>query len=138
MRSKIMDFVEVIFTILIGAALVATFVPSPAQPLVYTKRPPLGQVDAKLVAKELLTPRQYKCFNQLLTKESHWNSKAKNPTSSAIGVGQLLDSTYKNLGMKHSKTEVAQTVAALAYIGRKYGSAGPCGAWEFWQKNYWY
>jgi hypothetical protein len=110
----------------------------PANPIVYTERPPLMQVDAKGVARELLTTKQYRCFSQLMGKESAWNPKAKNPTSTAQGVGQLLDDTYKNLGMKHSKAEVPQVVAALAYIGRKYGSAGPCGAWRHWQKNNWY
>jgi hypothetical protein len=39
--------------------------------------------------------------------------------------------------MKRSDSTVAQMIAALAYIGRKYGSAGPCGAWDhFMRKNY--
>jgi SLT domain-containing protein len=70
-------------------------------------------------------------------KESAWKNK-KNPTSSASGVGQLLDSTYRNLGMTRSKSEVAQTVAALAYIGRKYGSGGPCAAWQHFKQKKWY
>lgn len=110
----------------------------PANPIVYTQRPPLMQVDAKAVARELLTDKQFRCFTRLMGKESGWNPKAKNPTSTAIGVGQLLDDTYKNLGMKHSKAEVPQVVAALAYIGRKYGSGGPCAAWTHWQKKKWY
>ena len=109
----------------------------PAQPLV-TAQQSLMQADAKDVARALLTPPQYKCFTQLMGKESAWNPKAQNPTSSAAGVGQLLRSTYKNLGMKHSTEAVPQTVAALAYIGRKYGAAGPCGAWRHFQKKNWY
>jgi SLT domain-containing protein len=96
------------------------------------------QVDAKAVARELLTDKQFRCFTRLMGKESAWNPKAKNPKSTAKGVGQLLDGTYKNLGMKHSKAEVPQVVAALAYIGRKYGSGGPCAAWAHWQKKKWY
>ena len=98
----------------------------------------LMQADAKDVARELLTPKQFRCFTQLIGKESAWNEKAKNPTSSASGVGQLLSGTYKNLGMRHSDEAVPQMVASLAYIGRKYGSAGPCGAWRHWQKKRWY
>jgi hypothetical protein len=98
----------------------------------------LMQADAKDVARELLTDKHFKCFTQLMGKESAWNPKAKNPTSTAAGVGQLLKGTYRNLGMKHSTEAVPQTVAALAYIGRKYGSAGPCGAWRHFQKNNWY
>ena len=95
----------------------------------------LMQADAKDVARELLTKEQFKCFRLLISKESAWNEKAKNPTSSAAGLGQLLSGTYKNLGMKHSTEAVPQLVAALAYIGRKYGSAGPCGAWRHFQKK---
>jgi hypothetical protein len=111
--------------------------PAIPEMIVYKERPPLMQVDAKQVARELLTVKDFKCFTQLMGKESAWKDK-KNPTSSAEGVGQLLDSTYKNLGMKRSDSTVAQTVAALAYIGRKYGSGGPCAAWAFWKKHSYY
>jgi muramidase (phage lysozyme) len=98
----------------------------------------LAQVDAKELARELLTKRQYKCFSRLIGKESAWKNTARNPQSTAKGIGQLLDSTYRNLGMKHSEQPAAQVVVALSYIGRKYGAAGPCGAWKHWQKNNWY
>ena len=110
----------------------------PANPalVIYKDRPHLMQVNPKEVARELLTTQQFKCFNALMSKESAWQDK-DNPESSASGVGQLLDGTYRNLGMKRSDSTVAQTIAALAYIGRKYGSAGPCGAWDhFKRKNY--
>jgi hypothetical protein len=119
--------------------MVQSIMAPPAIPemIVYKERPPLMQVNAKQVARELLTVKDFKCFTQLMGKESAWKDK-KNPTSSAEGVGQLLDSTYKNLGMKRSNSTVAQTVAALAYIGRKYGSGGPCAAWAFWKKHSYY
>lgn len=117
----------------VQAILAPTAVP---QLVIYKDRPHLMQVNPKEVARELLTTHQFKCFNALMSKESAWQDK-KNPTSSASGVGQLLDGTYRNLGMKRSKSTVAQTIASLAYIGRKYGSSGPCGAWKhFKQKNY--
>ena len=105
--------------------------------VIYKDRPALMQVNAKEVARELLTTKQFKCFSALMGKESAWQDK-KNPTSTASGVGQLLDGTYRNLGMKRSKSTVAQTVAALAYIGRRYGSSGPCGAWEHFKRNNYY
>jgi len=118
--------------------VVQTITATPAVPqlVIYKDRPALMQVNAKEVARELLTTQQFKCFSALMGKESAWQDK-KNPHSSASGVGQLLDGTYRNLGMKRSKSTVAQTIAALAYIGRKYGSSGPCGAWEhFKRKNF--
>ena len=88
---------------------------------------------------ELLTPHQASCFKKVLTQESHFNSKAKNPTSSATGVAQLLQSTYRNLGFKTTvRDAIAQSVAALAYISERYGSAGPCGAWHHELKFGWY
>lgn len=124
---------------LVTSLMVQSITAAPAIPemVVYKERPPLMQVNAKQVARELLTVKDFKCFTQLMGKESAWKDK-KNPTSSAEGVGQLLDSTYKNLGMKRSDSTVAQTVAALAYIGRKYGSGGPCAAWAFWKKHSYY
>jgi hypothetical protein len=116
----------------------AVFAPQVAVPVEVKKLTALEKVSAKEFSKALLTKKQYRCFTRLVGKESAWNFKAANPTSTAKGIGQLLDSTYRNLGMKHSNHEVAQTVATLAYIGRKYGSGGPCAAWDFWKKNNWY
>lgn len=105
--------------------------------VVYKSRPHLMQVNHKEVARELLTTKNFKCFSALMGKESAWKDK-KNPDSSASGVGQLLNGTYRNLGMKRSKSTVAQTVASLAYIGRKYGAGGPCAAWAFFKKHSYY
>lgn len=118
----------------------AAFAPQPAIPatVIYKERPALMQVNPKQIARELLTKKQFACFTKLVGKESAWKPTAKNPKSSARGIGQLLKGTYQNLGMKHSESGVAQTVATLAYIGRKYGSSGPCGAWEHFQRKGWY
>ena len=125
-------------TTMIGTSLVASSIfATPAVPVVFKDRPHLMQINAKEVARELLTAHQFKCFNALMSKESAWQDK-DNPTSTASGVGQLLDGTYRNLGMKRSESTVAQTIAALAYIGRKYGAGGPCAAKAFWLKNSYY
>ena len=127
-----------------GASVATSLAAQAINPLVavpsivkYEKRPPLMQVDPKEFARELLAPADFKCFNMLMSKESAWQDK-KNPTSSAEGVGQLLDSTVENLGLKRGKSRVSQTVAALSYIGRKYGSGGACKAWAFFQRNNYY
>lgn len=138
MRPTTRKFIQIVGTSLAIAAISNSLTATPASPIVYAKRPPLMQVDAKAVARELLTDKQFKCFTRLIGKESAWNPKAKNPSSTAIGIGQLLDGTYRNLGMKHSTAEVPQLVATLAYIGRKYGSGGPCAAWAHWKKKKWY
>lgn len=115
----------------------AAFAPQPAIPasIVYKERPILKQVDAKQLAKKLLTKKEYSCLAKLLGKESAWKPTAKNPTSSAKGIGQLLDATYRNLGMKHTEASVPQLVATLAYIHRRHLT--PCKAWShFKEKNY--
>lgn len=115
----------------------AAFAPQPAIPasIVYKERPILQQVDAKKLAKKLLTKKEYSCLAKLLGKESAWNAEAKNPASSARGIGQLLDATYRNLGMKHTEASVPQLVATLAYIHRRHLT--PCKAWShFKEKNY--
>ena len=123
---------------MIGTSLVASSIfATPAVPVVFKDRPHLMQINAKEVARELLTTEQFKCFSFIMGKESAWQDK-DNPTSTASGVGQLLDGTYRNLGMKRSESTVAQTIAALAYIGRKYGAGGPCAAKAFWLKNSYY
>ena len=94
------------------------------------------QVNAKEVAKELLTKEQYKCLNKLLSKESAWRPKAQNPISSASGIGQLLNGTYARLGMKKSDAGVAQLVATLSYIHRRHVT--PCNAWKHFQDKGWY
>jgi len=115
----------------------AAFAPQPAIPasIVYKERPILQQVDAKKLAKKLLTKKEYSCLAKLLGKESAWNAEARNPDSSAKGIGQLLDATYRNLGMKHTEASVPQLVATLAYIHRRHLT--PCKAWShFKEKNY--
>ena len=116
----------------------AAFAPQPAIPasIIYKERPILKQVEAKQLAKKLLTKKEFSCLTKLLGKESAWKAEAKNPTSSAKGIGQLLDATYRNLGMKHSEASVAQLVATLAYIHRRHVS--PCSAWSHFQKFNWY
>jgi hypothetical protein len=109
----------------------------PATPVViYKDRPILDQVNAKKLAKELLSKEQYQCLAKLLGKESAWRAQAKNPESSAKGIGQLLDATYRNLGMKHSEASVPQLVATLAYIHRRHVT--PCNAWAHFKDNLWY
>jgi hypothetical protein len=81
---------------------------------------------------EMMTKQQGSCLKQILIKESNMRSNALNKSSKAKGVGQLLDSTYRNLGLKHSADPLAQVVATIAYVGRHYGGSNAfCTAWTF-------
>jgi hypothetical protein len=97
-----------------------------------------NQQKVEAFVNELMTKRQANCLLWIFTKESHLNPNAKNPTSTAKGIGQLLDSTYKNIGLKHSADPIAQVVASIAYISRHYGSDGACAAKAFWLRHSYY
>lgn len=115
--------------ILILALLLGVISPSAAQaPLQHTK--PSTQLMAKKYAKQQLSFRGYRssdwiCLNNLWTKESHWNHKAKNKHSSAFGIAQKLN--------EKSKDFVTQINNGLRYIEHRYGN--PCNAWAFWQRQ---
>lgn len=107
-----------------------------AEQIVYKERPSLMKVDPKEIAKELFDEKQYGCLVKLLTRESNWRSTSQNSTSTASGIGQLLDGTYKNLGMQKSDSGVVQLVATIAYISRRH--VHPCQAYKYWQIHKWY
>jgi len=82
-----------------------------------------------LFIDELLEPKSAKCFRNILMAESNMRPQAKNKSSGAMGVGQLLASTYHNIGLKHSNDGLAQTVAAIAYVSRHWNGS-MCAAWH--------
>ena len=135
---------EILLTILAlsGITLVA---------LLVNTTPPVTKVKVISIAKaatnaktvdefinELLDKRSATCLRNIFIAESHMNPKAKNPNSSARGIGQLLESTYKNIGLKHSADPLAQAVATIAYISRHYGADGACAAWKHELKHHYF
>ena len=135
---------------LIGVAILALIisitngfspkVEKPAVKVELVKSQPVLTDKQKVVSfvNELMTKRQANCLLWIFEKESHINSKSTNSQSSAKGVGQLLESTYRTIGLKHSADPLAQVVASIAYISRHYGSDGACAAKSFWQKHSYY
>lgn len=93
-------------------------------------RTPLG---AKKVAKSILmdeygfAEKEYKCLNQLWTKESNWNYKARNKRSGAHGIPQALPATKMNVVSTDWRTNpVTQIRWGLRYISIRYET--PCKA----------
>jgi len=72
----------------------------------------------------------------LIQRESSWNPTAQNPTSTAFGLGQFLNSTWAGTGIAKTSHPGQQLEAMARYIQSRYGS--PSGAWSFWQRNRWY
>ncbi|TQN42632.1 transglycosylase-like protein with SLT domain [Blastococcus colisei] len=79
---------------------------------------------------------EFSCLESLWGKESGWNPNAQNPTSTAYGIAQFLDSTWAGTGIAKTSDGYRQIDAGLIYIENRFGS--PCGAWEHSQNKGWY
>jgi hypothetical protein len=79
---------------------------------------------------------QMSCLDQLWEAESGWDPNAQNPTSTAYGIPQFLDSTWASTGIEKTSDPYRQIDAGLIYIKNRYGT--PCEAWSFHQENNWY
>jgi hypothetical protein len=79
---------------------------------------------------------EFSCLENLWGKESGWNPNAQNPSSTAYGIPQFLDSTWGGTGIAKTSDGYRQIDAGLIYIDSRYGS--PCGAWSHSQSTGWY
>ena len=73
----------------------------------------------------LVSMEQFKCFDALITKESHWRIDAKN--GSHFGLGQMRNAKYGRLD------GFTMVDWSLRYITKRYGSM--CNAWRFFKAN---
>lgn len=79
---------------------------------------------------------QWSYFNDLIKRESKWNSEAKNSRSTAYGLGQFLDSTWATVGCKKTSNQYKQIDCTIEYVSKVYGT--PKKAIEFHNKNNYY
>jgi multidrug efflux pump subunit AcrA (membrane-fusion protein) len=79
---------------------------------------------------------EFACLENLWGKESGWNPNAQNPSSTAYGIAQFLNSTWAGTGIAKTSDGYRQIDAGLIYIQKAYGS--PCGAWAKSQSSGWY
>ena len=98
---------------------------------------------AKTVAKEIIaakytwSPKQFTCLDQLWTKESNWNYKARNRVSGAHGIPQALPATKMEVvGTDWRTNPVTQITWGLKYIKERYNT--PCAAWSKFKRSNWY
>ena len=82
----------------------------------------------KLYAHTLIVDyKEFKCLEQLWTKESNWNTAAHNKSGGAYGIPQL-----KNKKLKHMDG-FTQVEWGIKYIKHRHKT--PCLAWAYWLKN---
>nr|DAK84351.1 MAG TPA: chromosome segregation protein [Caudoviricetes sp.] len=104
-----------------------------------TASPWAGAPDASVVEKVKAAMKPYgwdigsewEALNQLIGHESSWNPHAANPSSTAYGLFQFLDSTWATVGGAKTDDPYQQAVYGARYIKNKYQT--PSGAWAFWQ-----
>ena len=82
------------------------------------------------------TGAQWDALYAVVMRESGFRNNAQNPTSTAYGMFQFLDSTWGAYGASKTSDPAAQTTAGLNYIASRYGS--PAGALAHEQAYGWY
>ncbi|MFM8632494.1 MAG: transglycosylase SLT domain-containing protein [Candidatus Nanopelagicus sp.] len=98
---------------------------------------------AKSIAQELIaanytwSAKQFTCLDQLWTKESNWNYKARNRVTGAHGIPQALPATKMEIvGTDWRTNPVTQITWGLKYIEERYNT--PCAAWSKFKRSNWY
>lgn len=71
---------------------------------------------------------QWSALNTLEMHEAGYNNMAQNPTSTAFGMGQFLDSTWASVGGHKTSDPNMQSQYMMEYIKERYGS--PEKAWS--------
>lgn len=92
----------------------------------------------RLAAEVGWVGNEWLALKDLWTKESGWRNTAQNPTSTAYGIAQFLNSTWKGTGYTKSSDPVIQIKAGIIYIRNRYRT--PSRALAFWlsKKPHWY
>lgn len=91
-------------------------------------QPSKADMNLKLYAYNLLSWKEFECFNWLIHKESRWDYKAIN--GSHYGLGQMKSIWYKNLSPQK------QIKASIKYISHRYGDS--CTALAHFEAKGWH
>jgi hypothetical protein len=81
------------------------------------------------------TGAQWNALDWIVNKESSWNPTAQNPSSTAFGLFQFLNGTWKGYGPKTSDPQL-QLQYGMQYIADRYGT--PARAMAFHKGHNWY
>lgn len=88
-----------------------------------------------------MPPGEWGAFDQLISHESSWNPTNKNPSSTAYGLGQFLDTTWASVGGTKTPDPMTQLGYIFAYLKQRPDYKGsPATAWSLWNSRspHWY
>lgn len=63
---------------------------------------------------------EWSSFDTLIKKESNWNHLAQNKNSTAFGLGQMLNSTWKTVGCEKTTDPYVQIDCTIKYVKKNY------------------
>jgi Transglycosylase SLT domain len=79
---------------------------------------------------------QWAATDALVSHESGWRPTAQNPSSTAYGLFQFLNSTWATVGGHKTSDPRLQAIYGGRYIRSRYHN--PAGAWAFWLRHHSY
>jgi len=91
--------------------------------------PSKADMNLKLYAYNLMSWKQFECYNWLISKESSWNPKARN--GSHYGLGQMRSKWYGTLH-PHKQIKVH-----MKYLSHRYGGDA-CKALAHLERKGWH
>ena len=74
------------------------------------------QIGQELAKRAGWTGAEWEALKTLWTGESGWDNNAQNPTSTAYGIPQFLDSTWASVGYQKTSDPATQIAAGIKYI----------------------
>ena len=96
--------------------------------------------EIKMYAYQVVTEKwgveQWKYYNDLISRESGWNTNAQNPTSTAFGLHQFLNGTWQGGECIKTIDYKVQIDCGIKYVEDRYET--PHKAIVFHNANNWY
>lgn len=104
---------------------------------------PATTTDPREIARQMMQNKygwgddQFRCYDNIIMRESRWITTADNPHSSAYGIPQALPgSRMASAGADWRTNPATQITWGLGYVKSRFGT--PCAAWAFKRAHGWY